>query len=896
MSVETEYNHPQVTQGDQEQSGPISQQGDILKKRKKKSKKKALLNKNNISILRTTLRNNTELTNIADNKANVLLSLNALMLTFLVPMVLPNIDLVRQHSLEYPLVLLVITCLVTVYLSVLVLRPGKFSGQIIEVDKNNQLSPFFFGNFDGMKKDAYLEYFDSVLNNERLVQKFLSNDFYHLGLRLAEKMKLTRMAFNIFMLGARCFCYIEYNINIYDPMIHPSFLKKASLLFLIVSFLLTKIDGKDYNDGPYIFLENGSLKTIWVLQGDLYQKSYSNKEIFTFDEQDLPYIQLAEKTKWESKTKGKYKTSEKIVAISDIHGQYEVFRSLLEKHNVIDGNENWSFGKGHMVVVGDVMDRGDEVMECLWMIYKLEQQANAVGGKVHFLLGNHELMVMNGNLAYLHPKYRYTSALVKKPYNEFFSKETALGKWLASKNVILQLNDILYVHGGLSQQALSLDLNVDQINSLFKKKIYYKSEEDIDKDPVLTTLYYGDGPLWYRGYAYPYSYNKESVDQLFDFLGASNIVVGHTSLPEIKALYNKRIILIDSSIKLGESGELLLIREGEFYVGDFDGNEHKLKSEEEKVEERQSLFEYLSSSDAVTIHLSERLSDIKKTFEKTESPTDGTIQFIVNGQQLPFSASFEPGGKSRRKICKMPPLKMDLKKEELEAFNFIKESDDLKIVLQCNQGGSSAENIKKEKFIYDLYNLFSPYSKRGKVVRVKEYDNKKYFEGFLLEDDTDFERRTGTEVLKNKTIATHVLNQETYLRMCLFQFMIANADWSARKGHNTRLFRRIEDNALLIVPYDFDYCGLIDNDYAVPPENLPIRDVTDRYFMDKSITIEQLQPTIDFYVEKEAEVYDLINNSTYLSEGSRKRIAKFIEAFYKIIKDNKKRKKVVHNR
>ena len=679
-------------------------------------------------------------------------------------------------------------------------------------------------------------------------------------------------------------------------MKHTKPLSLVIAIFTLFFCVVNILNGKDYNDGPYIFLENGNLETLWVEKGELYQKSYSAKEDFTFDHQDLPRINLSQKIKWESKTKGKYKTSDSVVAISDIHGQYDVFRSLLQKHNVIDDNDNWSFGEGHMVIVGDVMDRGDKVMECLWMIYKLEQQAEHAGGKVHFLLGNHELMVMNGNLAYLHPKYRYTSALAKKPYNEFFSKETALGKWLASKNVILKLNDVLYVHGGLSQQALSLNLSIDQINSLFKKKIYYNNEEDIEQDPVLTTLYYGDGPLWYRGYAYPYSYNKESVDQLFEFLDASKIVVGHTSLPEIKALYDRRIILIDSSIKLGKSGEVLIIRDDEYYVGNFEGEEEVLKSEESKVDERQSLFEFLSEEEEVYIHLSEKLSDIKKVFEKSDSPTEGTVQFIVGGQLLPFSASLEPGGKSRRKICKMPPLKMDLKKEELEAFNFIKESDDLKIVLQCNTGGASSENIKKEKFIYDLYNILSPYSKNAKVVKVKEYESKKYVEGFLLEDDKDFERRTDTEVLKNKTIATHVLNQEVYLRMCLFQFMIANADWSARRGHNTRLFKRNEDNSLIIIPYDFDYCGLIDNAYAVPPENLPISDVTERYFMDKTVTLEQLQPTIEFYIEKEQEVYDLIESSTYLSESSRKRVTKFIEAFYKIIKDNKKRKKVVHNR
>ena len=80
----------------------------IPKKKKKKKKKKKeyeMFSKNAVGLLRTTLRNNTDFTNIADNKANVLLSLNALMLTFFVPLILPNIDLVREYRLTIPLVL-----------------------------------------------------------------------------------------------------------------------------------------------------------------------------------------------------------------------------------------------------------------------------------------------------------------------------------------------------------------------------------------------------------------------------------------------------------------------------------------------------------------------------------------------------------------------------------------------------------------------------------------------------------------------------------------------------------------------------------------------------------------------------------------------------------------------
>ncbi len=165
------------------------------------TKEKNSLSKKTIGILRTTLRNNIELTHLADNKANVLLSLNAIMLTFLVPLTIPNIDLIEQYHLEAPILILVVTCLSTVYLSVLVLKPGKFSGQRINIDEDHQLSPFFFGNFERMTKDEFLKYSDDVLSNASLVKSFLSNDFYHIGLRLAEKMKLMRRAFNIFMIG-----------------------------------------------------------------------------------------------------------------------------------------------------------------------------------------------------------------------------------------------------------------------------------------------------------------------------------------------------------------------------------------------------------------------------------------------------------------------------------------------------------------------------------------------------------------------------------------------------------------------------------------------------------------------------------------------------------------------
>ncbi len=182
-------------------SDEIATLKEAKKKEKKRKKNQKGYSKNTISILRTTLRNNIELTNIADNKANVLLSLNAIMLTFIVPLIIPYSDLILEQYLAIPSIILIVTCLATISIAVLVLRPGKLGGQKIQIEEKSQISPFFFGNFELMTKGDYLEYSNTVLSDEVKVKTFIANDFYHIGARLSQKMRLIRIAFNIFIVG-----------------------------------------------------------------------------------------------------------------------------------------------------------------------------------------------------------------------------------------------------------------------------------------------------------------------------------------------------------------------------------------------------------------------------------------------------------------------------------------------------------------------------------------------------------------------------------------------------------------------------------------------------------------------------------------------------------------------
>src|SRR6476469_8027996 len=91
----------------------------------------------------------------------------------------------------------------------------------------------------------------------------------------------------------------------------------------------------------------------------------------------------------------------KLFILSDIEGNFGSLRKLLVAGKVIDEDFNWTFGNGHLVLVGDFFDRGLHVTEVLWLIYSLEDKAKAAGGYVHFVLGNHEIMNLGGDLRYV---------------------------------------------------------------------------------------------------------------------------------------------------------------------------------------------------------------------------------------------------------------------------------------------------------------------------------------------------------------------------------------------------------------------------------------------------------------------------------------------------------------
>jgi len=334
------------------------------------------------------------------------------------------------------------------------------------------------------------------------------------------------------------------------------------------------------NDGPYTFVnKDQQLESYWLCQGEVVSKTIS-VSVFpkAMNACNMSAV-VHGRSSYENKVL-EFSGDYPVAALSDFHGKYDLMIELLTNNNIIDENKHWAFGKGHFVITGDIFDRGDKVTEILWFLYDLEQQAKKAGGDIHLTLGNHEVMVLNGDLRYLHPKYVATAKKLNKPFEKLFSKDSIIGNWLRSKPVLVKVNNMLFAHGGFHPSLAVEQRSIIEINTAFKDSLV-QSELDKPREGWAKFLHKTNGPIWYRGY-FAADRGKASrkkdkgatsteIDLLLKHFDVKHLIVGHTSQKQIETRYQGRVIAIDSSIKRGSYGEILFIEKGKKWRGSLSG-------------------------------------------------------------------------------------------------------------------------------------------------------------------------------------------------------------------------------------------------------------------------------------------------------------------------------------
>ena len=281
----------------------------------------------------------------------------------------------------------------------------------------------------------------------------------------------------------------------------------------------------------------------------------------------------------------------RIVAVGDVHGDYDNYRAVLREAGVIDKRGKWVAGKTHLVQVGDVPDRGPDTLKIIKHLQQLEKQADKKGGKVHVLIGNHEFMNATGDLRYVDPgeyeafKTRRSKAYLDSYYQQVVSVLEArraqtsegeaeppiidaafkeawyrdhppgyvehriawqpqgeINQWVAQHNSVIRINDVLFMHGGLGPSMLSLSLA--EINETIRREVAGAYESATSLGDA------SEGPLWYRGLARnPEVEEQPHLDALLASYDVEVVVLGHTpDLGVITPRFGGKVIIIDTGI------------------------------------------------------------------------------------------------------------------------------------------------------------------------------------------------------------------------------------------------------------------------------------------------------------------------------------------------------------
>ncbi len=280
------------------------------------------------------------------------------------------------------------------------------------------------------------------------------------------------------------------------------------------------------------------------------------------------------------------------MAVGDVHGDFDGLVAILRAAGIVDGRNRWAGKKAHLVQTGDIPDRGDNSRKVFELLMTLESQAKKAGGMVHVLLGNHEVMNMVGDLRYVtrgefesyrtpdseqlreqayevlaDPAQKTDRAYRKKweqdhplgwvEHRQAFGPNGRYGKWLRQKNVVIRVNEVLFVHGGISPKYVSLSLREINEQGRAELKDLTRIPNGLLNDP--------EGPLWYRGLARtPEAELASHVDAVLAAYKVKHIAIGHTPAPGvIMPRFGGKVFQIDVGIsKVYGEGRACLLVEG----------------------------------------------------------------------------------------------------------------------------------------------------------------------------------------------------------------------------------------------------------------------------------------------------------------------------------------------
>jgi len=319
----------------------------------------------------------------------------------------------------------------------------------------------------------------------------------------------------------------------------------------------------------------------------------------------------------------------------------------------------------------------------------------------------------------------------------------------------------------------------------------------------------------------------------------------------------------------------------------------------EKEDVQTSVFQLIQREDYASVTLKTNVKELLDN-KKANKYQEATFSFEgTDGKAYTKTIKVKARGKSRRKICDFPPLKLKFSKEDLNSSGLAADFNKLKLVTHCGSSRLSQQNILRELLAYRIYNELTENSFRVQLIKVIYEDTKNKFApiekyGFIIESNDELATRIGGEITERYNCPETDLDKDLYRLHSIFQYMIGNTDWRLDIMHNLKIVQDGKEGKAKVIPYDFDFSGLVGAKYASPHPDYrdTIFSTKDRLYLGLCNTTEELTETLNIFKSKEKDILKLVADFELLSGKDRKNIVRFIKKFYDTIRDEQKVKEV----
>ncbi len=302
---------------------------------------------------------------------------------------------------------------------------------------------------------------------------------------------------------------------------------------------------------------------------------------------------------------------------------------------------------------------------------------------------------------------------------------------------------------------------------------------------------------------------------------------------------------------------------------------------QEKPAAPNSIFEKLTATEGIELTLEADLTTLVAQ-KRTNAYIPGKLT-TKDGKS--YTVELRPRGRYRRKVSQNPPMKMKFSKKEL-AEEGLDTLNEIKIALPAFDSPQGNELIVKEYLAYRMFEKLSSTHLRAGLVKLTLRDNnektpgKKVMSAIFIEDEEEICVRFNGVPEEEYGVSLDQFDTQQAAKVAVFQYLIGNTDWDFSMRRNVQLLKMNEGGKIMVLPYDFDFSGLVSAPYASPNSETGLKSVRDRCLMAEGIDAEALKNAVKLLKEKEKELYQICRSKS-VPKSAGGAALEYLQTFFK---------------